>query len=192
MDQSLAKFHGQLIKNAQILFKLSLGFSATLPELGYLSSFASYRHTAYADELKLTREEEGVGSTLSWSTSRRILWWVQIDTALGALYPTRFESADQMLRSAAWIARLVRNSFAHNPFAPKWKTYSECENQQFSGRHHFIGHNRFERQVCRPRTLRRSARTVKAVGVYSGKIRARLSHTVRPCRTALIIERKKV
>jgi hypothetical protein len=131
MDQSLAKFHGQLVKNAQILFKLSLGFSATLPKLGYLSSFASYRHTAHADELKLTREEEGVGSTLLEHVATYTLA-VQIDTALGALYPTRFESADQMLRSAAWIARLVRNSFAHNPFAPKWKTYSECENKQFS------------------------------------------------------------
>jgi hypothetical protein len=184
MDQSLAQFHGQLIKSSQILFKLSLGFSASLPKLGYLSSFASYRHTAHADELKLTREEEGFGSTLLEHVATYTLA-VQIDTALGALYPTRFESADQMLRSAAWIARLVRNSFAHNPFAPTWKTYSELRKQTIQcGWLHFIGHDRFERQVCRPRTLRRPARTVKVIGVYSGEVRARLSHIVRPCRTA--------
>jgi len=136
MDQKLANFHGQLIKNAQILFKLSLGFSATLPELGYLSSFASYRHTAHADELKLTREEEGIGSTLLEHVTTYTLA-VQIDTALGALYPSRFESADQILQSAAWIARLIRNAFAHNPFAPQWQTYLECENKQFTV-HDFI------------------------------------------------------
>ncbi len=30
MDQSVANFHGELIKNAQNLFKLSVGFSTTL------------------------------------------------------------------------------------------------------------------------------------------------------------------
>ena len=88
MDKDEANFHGQLIKNAQILFKLSLGFSAALPELGYLASFASYRHTAHADELKLTREEEGIGSTLLEHVAMYTLV-VQIDTALGALYPTK-------------------------------------------------------------------------------------------------------
>jgi hypothetical protein len=130
MDQTLARFHGRLIKNAQILFKLSLGFSATTPKLKYLSSYASYRHTANADELELTREEESTGSTLLEHVSTYTLA-AQVDTALGDLYPNRFESLDQMLQSAAWIARLIRNSFAHNPFAPQWKTYAECENKHF-------------------------------------------------------------
>jgi hypothetical protein len=130
MDRTLAKFHARLLKQAQMLFKLSLGFSATLPQLGYLTSFASYSHTAHYNELELTREEERIGSSLLEHVATYTLA-VQIDTALGALYPARFESSDQSLRSAAWIARLIRNSFAHNPFAPEWKTYSECDNKQF-------------------------------------------------------------
>jgi hypothetical protein len=131
MDQNLARFHGQLIKNAQILFKLSLGFSATLPELNYYSSFASYRHTAQEPELKLTKEEEGFGSTLLEHVSIYTLA-VQIDTALEALYPNRLKSADQVLLSSAWIARLIRNSFAHSPFAPLWKIGPSCADKQFT------------------------------------------------------------
>ncbi len=132
MDLELAKFHGELIENAEILFKLSLGFSATLPQLGYYSTLASYRHTANDADLRLTREEEGIGATLFEHVATYILA-VQIDTALGALYPNRFENADQNLCCAARIARLIRNAFAHNPFAPewKWKTNGPCENRQF-------------------------------------------------------------
>lgn len=131
MEQSIAKFHGQLIKNAQILFKLSLGFSATRPKLGYLSSFSSHGHNANSEELQLTEDEESFGSGLFEHVATYTLA-VQLDTALGALYSNRFQSADQELRSAAWIARLLRNSFAHNPFAPKWEIYSECKDKQFT------------------------------------------------------------
>lgn len=132
MGRSIAKFHGELIENAQILFKLSLGFSVTLPKPGYLTSLTSYRHTADANKLKLTREEEGFRSTLLEHVATYTLA-VQIDTALETLVPKRFESADQMLRSAAWIARLGRNAFAHNPFAPKWRI-GKCKNKKFAVR----------------------------------------------------------
>jgi hypothetical protein len=130
MNQILARFHGQLIKNAQILFKLSLGFSATLPELGYLTSFASYGYVALADELRLTREDEFDGARFLEHVATYTLA-IQVDTSLEVLYPSRFESTDEMLRSAARIAHLIRNAFAHNPFAPQWKIPSVCDNKHY-------------------------------------------------------------
>jgi hypothetical protein len=35
-------------------------------------------------------------------------------------------------RSASQIVRLIRNAFAHNPFAPVWRIPRECENQTYN------------------------------------------------------------
>lgn len=131
MNQNLARFHQQLIKNAQILFKFSHGISATSPELGYLASFANYRHTVTQEDLKLTREEEFVAASLFEHVATYILA-IQIDTALEALYPNRLESADELIRSASSIARLIRTAFAHNPFAPQWKIDRPLSNKQLT------------------------------------------------------------
>lgn len=131
MDRNLAEFHGQLIKNAQTLFKFSLGTSATRPELGYLTSFASYQHTANEEDLKLTREQEFGAADLLEHVATYILA-VQIDAALEAAYPNRLESADQIVRATSSIARLIRNAFAHNPFAPKWIVDRNVVNKEFT------------------------------------------------------------
>ena len=36
-----------------------------------------------------------------------------------------------MIKSASWIARLIRNAFAHNPFDPVWIIQAECKNKQY-------------------------------------------------------------
>jgi hypothetical protein len=54
-----------------------------------------------------------------------------MDRALQDTVPDRFKHPDDGIRSAAWIARLLRNAFAHNPFNPVWMLYSECENKVF-------------------------------------------------------------
>jgi hypothetical protein len=131
MDQNLARFQRQLITNAQILFKFSLGISATRPKLGYLASFASYRHTANEEDLKLARKDEFFAADLLEHVATYVLA-VQIDTALEALYPSRFKSADQIVRSASTITRLIRNAFAHNPFAPIWIIDRKAANKQFT------------------------------------------------------------
>ena len=130
MDLELAKFHRKLIENAEILFKLSLGLSATRPQLSYFSTLVSYRHTANESDLKLTREEEFFAASLFEHVATYTLA-VQIDTALAAVYPSRFESSDKDVRCAVWVSRLIRNAFAHNPFAPEWKIYSECESKHY-------------------------------------------------------------
>ncbi len=80
--------HAERIKNAEILLKLSLGFSATLPELGYLSSLESYGQRVQGDELKLTKEEEGIGATLLEHVATYTLA-VQIDTDYKACVRTQ-------------------------------------------------------------------------------------------------------
>ncbi len=129
-QRNLREFHSGLVKDAQMLFKLSLGFSATRPELGYLSSFASYQHLAHYDELKLTRDEEFASAGFFEHVATYTLA-VQVDTALEVIYPNRFDSTDATLRSAARIAHLIRNAFAHNPFAPRWKISAVCKNTYY-------------------------------------------------------------
>lgn len=51
---------------------------------------------------------------------------------LQAIIPDRFRHPNPNIRCASWIARLIRNAFAHNPFAPVWKTYAECKNQTYN------------------------------------------------------------
>jgi hypothetical protein len=79
----------------------------------------------------LNREQEIFAATLLVH-SATYLCAVQADTILQATTHDRFKHVNQNIRSASWIARLIRNAFAHNPFAPVWKTYPECENQIYS------------------------------------------------------------
>jgi hypothetical protein len=130
MPQSISDFHRELIKNAEILFKLAFGFSATHPQLGYLTQFNSYGHTARRKDLRLTKKEEFAGAGFLEHVATYTLA-AQIDVALGELYPKRFESGNLELRSIAWIARLIRNAFAHNPFAPKWLIDRNVKNERF-------------------------------------------------------------
>lgn len=57
----------------------------------------------------------------------------QIDSVLDRLEGSgRFASgARPELFGAAWIGRLVRNAFAHNPLAPLWKLDRECRGKVY-------------------------------------------------------------
>lgn len=56
----------------------------------------------------------------------------QIDTFLQNLYKDRFNHSNPDIKSAAWIARLIRNSFSHNPFYPVWLIDRDAKNKIFS------------------------------------------------------------
>ncbi len=133
MPQSASDSHRQLIKNAEILFKLAFGFSATHPRLGYLTEFSSYGHTAKQKDLSLNEKEEFVGAGFLEHVATYTLA-AQIDTALAELYPNWLNSANAEQRSIAWIARLLRNAFAHNPFAPKWLIDRKVKNERLTVR----------------------------------------------------------
>jgi hypothetical protein len=57
---------------------------------------------------------------------------IQMDRVLQEVVGSdRFKHPDSDINSASWIARLIRNAFAHNPFNPTWQTCPECDNKVF-------------------------------------------------------------
>jgi hypothetical protein len=44
---------------------------------------------------------------------------------------SRFKSTDKKIHNASIVARLIRNSFAHDPFGPIWRIDREFRNQIF-------------------------------------------------------------
>ncbi len=105
--------------------------SSRFPELVYYDQFTYGGHLFKKEELELTKEQESFAAGLLVH-SATYLCAVQADTVLQDAVPDRFKHTDPNIRSASWIARLIRNAFAHNPFEPVWKTYSECENQTYA------------------------------------------------------------
>ena len=59
---------------------------------------------------------------------------LQFKLALESAVPDRFKHLNDDFRNAAWIARLIRNAFAHAPFNPSWQFYPECRNRVFEVR----------------------------------------------------------
>ena len=132
-----SKFHRQLITVAQHQFKLALALRAhcasAQPEngLSYLQSFSFGTHIASSEELSLTpSEEQFAAAALEHSVT--YVMAVQIDTALQAVFAQRFSHPRSEVQQSAWIARLIRNAFAHDPLNPIWLTYPECEDKVFS------------------------------------------------------------
>ncbi len=139
MDKTPSSERNEIVGSleaAEILLKFAFGISATFaandrPRLNYLEAFSWGKHVSQKAELELTEKQERIAPIFLEHVAT-YLCAVQVDTAFQQVVPERFQHADPAIQSAAWIARLVRNAFAHNPFAPTWKLYPECENRLFS------------------------------------------------------------
>lgn len=115
-------------------FKLSLAVSTSVDgknsTFQYLGIFTWGKHSATSKDLTLSPKEEEFAASL-FEHSATYLLALQIDTGLENTIPARLEHADDQIRSAASIARLLRNSFAHNPFAPTWLIDRRMKNKTF-------------------------------------------------------------
>jgi hypothetical protein len=125
--------HLELLKNSELQYKYALGLGVTNPRLQYLTIFSYGKHTARIRELRLNKDQEEFAVICIEHTAIYIMA-VQIDSVLSETIEDRFNHKNNDVKSAAWIARLVRNSFAHNPFAPTWKIYRECDNKIYKVR----------------------------------------------------------
>lgn len=131
--------HSELLRLAEINFKLALGLrnfvpsdqEVRVPRLPYHTQLAWGRHSLEGKELELTVQEEIFGAGLCEHVATYVLV-LQVDKALEDRIPDRFHHTDQSTLAASWIARLVRNAFAHNPFYPTWRTYPECADRTFT------------------------------------------------------------
>lgn len=64
--------------------------------------------------------------------SATFLMAVAVKDALRAVVPDPKTAADTEVRSAYQIARLIRNAFAHAPFAPTWSIDPDCRDKVFA------------------------------------------------------------
>jgi hypothetical protein len=121
--------HFDLLQTAEVHYKLALGVSSTVASsdglsLSYLQEFTFDKHRLEGHELSLNKEQERFAAQ-ALEHCATYLMAVQMDKALQDLVPNRFQHADEEILSASCIVRLIRNAFAHNPFAPKWQIYNE-------------------------------------------------------------------
>lgn len=115
---------------AELLFKYAISMRMAPPG-STPTEYSFGRHTVTHDDLAVTPEQHQIGGALSEHVATYVLA-VQLDRALADHVQDRFHCPDPDLRAAAWIARLLRNAFSHDPFKPAWKLYPECENQVYS------------------------------------------------------------
>ncbi|HPW34709.1 MAG TPA: hypothetical protein PK367_03075 [Candidatus Paceibacterota bacterium] len=99
-------------------------------KLKYLDIFTWGKHAASYNDLKLSSEEEVLGFSLLEHTAIYILV-MQIDTAFESLFLNRFQHKNREIKNIAYVSRILRNSFAHNPFAPIWLIDRKMKNKKF-------------------------------------------------------------
>jgi hypothetical protein len=75
-----------------------------------------------ADDLQLSADEAALASNGLKHCSILTLA-VVIDSAFENIFrdQNRFKSSNEDIKTAATIARILRNAYTHNPFFPKWK-----------------------------------------------------------------------
>jgi hypothetical protein len=64
--------------------------------------------------------------------SATFLMALTVKDAIRAVVPDPKTSTDPTVRSAYQIARLIRNAFAHAPFAPTWSIDPDCRDKVFA------------------------------------------------------------
>jgi hypothetical protein len=121
--------HSSLLESAEIFFKFSYGLSFTHSIHGISivppSGWSWGNHFIDSDEMELSENEKEVGDAISRHVAI-YLCMVQVDKALQDLFPDRLVKENEIIYPAAHIARLIRNTFAHNPFNPVWDIKPEC------------------------------------------------------------------
>lgn len=129
--------HIKLLKNAELQYKFALALNTTYsskdkkdyPSFQYLTYFTFQKHWADENELRLTIDEEKRAAMLVDHCAVHLMA-NQIDTALKDIIPNRFNHPDQEIQNISVFVNLIRNAFAHNPFAPVWKIDRKCKNKQ--------------------------------------------------------------
>ena len=128
--------HLDLLKVAEMQYKLSLGVLTACNSddstFDYYDQFAWGKQGTTKGELALTKEQERFAAP-AFEHTATYLMVVQIDAAFKeTLGPDHLNHHDPDIRAASRIAWLLRNAFAHNPFAPMWKVYGQHDNQNYN------------------------------------------------------------
>jgi len=71
-------------------------------------------------ELRLAGEDQARASSALEASAIRLMAII-VDTALEHAIPNRFKAAEPLVLQTAFIARVLRNAFAHDLFNPRWE-----------------------------------------------------------------------
>jgi hypothetical protein len=127
-------FHARMLKTAELQFRLAyavLTASAHGLQPLHLPSVWTYgKHTVYKEEIDLTLHEAHYSSEHLYD-SATFLMAVQIRQVFKELVPNAKDHSDLEVQAAYQISRLIRNSFAHNPFYPVWSIDDDCRDRRF-------------------------------------------------------------
>jgi hypothetical protein len=116
-----------LLHHARCHFKLAFGLTASHVTVTYLDVFTFRKHRTEPGELTLTpAEEKRAFAALEHCAT--YLCVVQVHTVLQKLLGEKEQPTDDAFQ----IARLIRNSFAHNPFYPQWQLSQAWQNRVLS------------------------------------------------------------
>lgn len=129
---SLKPLYISLLKFAEVQYKFAHALNiSSLTELTYPEVFSFGKHITYKKDFELTKEQEEQGAMFV-SHSAVYLMAVQIDSVLSNVFgDKRFSHDNKDIASTAQIIRLIRNSFAHNPFYPVWLIHRNCKDKVF-------------------------------------------------------------
>jgi|ERR1041385_7348741 hypothetical protein len=136
VDTKKLIYYDALLTETENQFKLSLAVNALCVSsetnaFDYLSEFSYGRHLATEEELRLDPDDEKVSASALEHCATYVMA-LQLDNVLKNVIEDRFKHADPDIKSAAWISRLIRNAFAHNPLHPEWQIYSECDKRVYA------------------------------------------------------------
>lgn len=88
-------------------------------------------HRVKYDEVAL-RPDQADYAACFLHRSATFLMAIAMKDAIRAVVPDPKSSTDANVRSAYQVARLIRNAFAHAPFAPTWSIDLNCQDQVFA------------------------------------------------------------
>ena len=129
-----------LLKTAEMTYRLAHAVRAECAihvlhgeeaHFDYPQIYTYGKHKVILGEFALTGQQESLASAALLHSATYTMA-IQMDRVLQEVVGSdRFKHPDSDISSASWIARLIRNAFAHSPFNPTWQTYPECDKKVF-------------------------------------------------------------
>lgn len=133
-DPEREKHIGRLF-SAELQFRLAsavrLATTRGVQPLDLPIEWTHGEHRARYEELALRQDQADYAADFL-HRSATFLMAVAMKDAIRAVVADPKTSPDPSTRAAYQIARLIRNAFAHAPFAPVWSIDPDCQNTVFS------------------------------------------------------------
>lgn len=120
---------------AELQFRLAsavrLATTRNAQPLDFPTEWTHGKHRVKHDEIALRPDQADFAASFL-HRSATFLMAVAMKDAIRAVVPDPKTCTDTNVQSAYQIARLVRNAFAHAPFAPVWSIDADCSEKVFA------------------------------------------------------------